>query len=324
MNIDQTLLSNEIHTIMPVISSCRYCGATARISNNPSVYQILHCNTCELSFLDVESSELQEYADTVEKEHFGEGFVKNDGTWAKFYDQMNCSRVLETLAPFQKDSAKLLLEVGIGSGRLLQKAAASGWQVCGVDLSPELAENARRLYNVNVFNGTVEDFAQDNQNTYDVVVMKHVLEHIPDLKSALTAIKLLLKSDGILHIQVPNYQSWNAKLSGWTSYQPYHLYYFTRQSLTHVLKDAGFEIIKNTSYEPITGWVNTIAHSLKTPAQANSSNASASNTTASPTGVLRNGAEAVRFLAGVALTPLRLIQGSLGKGEELVVQARKI
>jgi peptide/nickel transport system permease protein len=56
--------------------------------------------------------------------------------------------------------------------------------------------------------------------------MLEVLEHMPNPKAMLMRVSALLNQGGILHIAVPNISGWEASLTGWTSYEPYHLYYF--------------------------------------------------------------------------------------------------
>ena len=57
--------------------------------------------------------------------------------------------------------------------------------------------------------------------------MHHLLEHVADPVALLQDARARLKPGGALQLAVPNIRSWEARLRGWNSYEPYHLLYFT-------------------------------------------------------------------------------------------------
>ena len=85
------------------------------------------------------------------------------------------------------------------------------------------------------FECELHDIPKDN-NTYDVVVLTQVLEHVPDPESTLTEICRVLKSNGKLLLSVPL----NGPLHG----EPWHYFQFTHYGLDQLAKKAGFKIVE--------------------------------------------------------------------------------
>jgi SAM-dependent methyltransferase len=152
--------------------------------------------------------------------------------------------------------------------------------------------------------------------------MCHVLEHISDLHAALGAVKRLLKPEGFLYVAVPNVGAWNASFAGWTGYEPYHFHYFHAASLKRVLEVAGFEVWREWTFEPISGWFNTLVRSLRHRLPHLSRDDSETHEDASRNGITVVGYNICRLVSGVLASPLRWAQGALGYGEELIVVAR--
>jgi polyprenyldihydroxybenzoate methyltransferase/3-demethylubiquinol 3-O-methyltransferase len=105
-------------------------------------------------------------------------FVKN-GLKNTGYLEVNSSSPLEGVK---------ILDVGCGGGILSEPLARIGAQVTGLDASKELiaiANEHKQLdtslaSNLTYVNNSVEDFAQENQEEYDVVVASEILEHVID------------------------------------------------------------------------------------------------------------------------------------------------
>lgn len=99
-----------------------------------------------------------------------------------------------------------VLEVGCGHGAFLSQLAKDGVKVTGLELNPDSVSEAAKL-GVKVLLKTVQDYAEESTEQYDVVCSFQVLEHITDVKSFIDASIKLLKPNGIFIISVPNNQS---------------------------------------------------------------------------------------------------------------------
>jgi len=144
----------------------------------------------------------------------------------------------------------VLLDVGCGVGSFLRLARDKGYEASGVELSYYAAEYARNNFGLNVFNGELKD-ANLAPETFDIITLWHVLEHVTDPKKFLIEVNKLLKKDGLLVVEVPNIGSIAAKISlmNWELMAPKeHLFYFYPHTISRLLKETGFSIIKNQTY----------------------------------------------------------------------------
>jgi 2-polyprenyl-3-methyl-5-hydroxy-6-metoxy-1,4-benzoquinol methylase len=133
-----------------------------------------------------------------------------------------------------------LLEVGSGPGTFLLVAQRRGWDVTGVELTKLASEKARSL-GVETFNGVLEDFAPTHQEKFDAVTSFEVMEHVPDVLSMLTAIRSVLKPEGVFVFSVPNLDDpYCLRQTVPVSTPPLHINFFRRQSLSQALQKTGF------------------------------------------------------------------------------------
>jgi SAM-dependent methyltransferase len=138
-----------------------------------------------------------------------------------------------------------ILDVGSSYGFFLATAARRGWSTAGVELSASDAEYARREYQLEVFVGQL-DVAPYPPGSFDVVTLRHVLEHVPDPMALLAQARRQLKPGGLLLVAVPNLSSLPASLFGadwWWIDPPTHLFYFDRESLTRSLRIGAFDVL---------------------------------------------------------------------------------
>ena len=82
--------------------------------------------------------------------------------------------------------------------------------------------------------------------TYEVITLWHVLEHIPNLNETIAQLRNLLSEQGHLLIAVPNSDSYDANYFGpyWAAYDvPRHLHHFTPKTIEPLFKKSGFTLI---------------------------------------------------------------------------------
>lgn len=98
----------------------------------------------------------------------------------------------------------MLLDAGCAYGYGTRFFARKAERTFGIDPNPELIQVARRRYpDVEFFVSGVERMQFDSE-TFDVIVMADVLEHVRDERQTLDEVFRLLKPDGKLIITVPN------------------------------------------------------------------------------------------------------------------------
>src|SRR5260370_1674 len=78
--------------------------------------------------------------------------------------------------------------------------------------------------------------------SFDVITLWDVIEHVTQPADLLNSIHRLLKRDGLLLVNYPDFGSWMARLLGqrWPFLLSVHLLYYTRTTITRQLQKAGF------------------------------------------------------------------------------------
>lgn len=131
-----------------------------------------------------------------------------------------------------------ILDIGTGTGDFLSIAKQEGWQVTGIEPN-EKAKTIASKKGVIFIENTKKDL---KNQSFDVITMWHVLEHVPDLEFQLKELKRLLKPNGTIIIAVPNFNSYDAKYykSFWAAYDvPRHLWHFSKTAIKKLFYDKG-------------------------------------------------------------------------------------
>lgn len=137
-----------------------------------------------------------------------------------------------------------VLDVGCGSGTLLGLLKHRGFGVTGLDFSAEAAAIAKAENGVDVAVGTLEE-AHFPAESFDVVTLFHVMEHVTNPRLVLAQVSRVLKPNGVAILQVPNIESWQFKIFGARWYGldiPRHVIDYSRNSMLKLLADSGFVV----------------------------------------------------------------------------------
>jgi SAM-dependent methyltransferase/GT2 family glycosyltransferase len=137
-----------------------------------------------------------------------------------------------------------ILELGCATGEFLSVAGDAGYEVYGVETSAWAAAEARNIGG-DVVTGYLEDWRRQYPDfRVDSVVMWHVLEHVPAPLPLLREIADVLKPEGSVIIEVPNFASSRARANG-ASWEHAslneHTYHYTPDGLVILLQSAGFD-----------------------------------------------------------------------------------
>lgn len=143
-----------------------------------------------------------------------------------------------------QDKGKIL-DVGCGNGAYLKTLKEKGWETWGIDISSSATECARKFC-PNIFTGELHE-ANFPDRYFDVVTMKWMLEHTHNPSNIIKEAYRILKNNGTLLIGVPNIESIEAKIFKKYWYHldvPRHLYHFSPNTITLLLKKTYFHIDK--------------------------------------------------------------------------------
>jgi SAM-dependent methyltransferase len=134
-----------------------------------------------------------------------------------------------------------VLDIGTAGGAFLDAAKQYGYDAYGMEPSADLVARGKAR-GLQIEQGTIESHTFVPES-FDLVCLWDVIEHLPDPKSSLVEIRNLLKPNGILLINYPDIGTWQAKLAGkrfWWILSV-HLHHFTRASIRNICSRTGFE-----------------------------------------------------------------------------------
>ena len=156
---------------------------------------------------------------------------------------------VETLYKYVVGDNFRLLDIGCSSGIFLSSLPAfiEGF---GVEPGKQAGVIAKNLIGENkVHIGGIES-APFKPNTFDIITMWDVIEHLESPSKTLSNIKDFLKPNGLLFVMTPNFSSFSSKFMGkrWPNLIRQHLYYYTPETLGKLLELKGFKIIDNLHY----------------------------------------------------------------------------
>lgn len=141
-----------------------------------------------------------------------------------------------------------MLDIGCGTGYFMQYMKQRGWRVKGIEPDERASSFAQSSFGLEVYPPSY--FLSDlfNNESFRVITLWHVLEHLYDPPVYLQKIHSLLCQDGYLFVAVPNVRSYDAWYFGqyWAAYDvPRHLWHFSPDTLQRFLSSHGFEWISS-------------------------------------------------------------------------------
>jgi SAM-dependent methyltransferase len=162
------------------------------------------------------------------------------------YENTRAERKLQELKLIKRFSKHKpggrLLDIGAGSGIMVEAALEMGYNAQGIEPSKWLQQNAQQR-NLPIFQGVFPH--PDVKGKFDIITFVDVIEHVTHPGKLVKEIHSALTEDGILVLVTPDVKSIAARTLGykWWHYRFAHIGYFSRNNLIRLLKDAGFDII---------------------------------------------------------------------------------
>ena len=176
--------------------------------------------------------------------------------------QLLCFPLRLKIIPLRPYGGKLL-DVGCGNGAFLKQASNQGWDVWGCELSQSGAE-AAAAGGLRVVHGSVADGGYQDR-LFDVVRLEQVFEHLNDPRGTLQEIRRILKLGGIVIIGVPNSDAFSFCLfkRHWGLLGlPFHLYQYSAATLSSMLSEQGFEVLRIRYLSLPMCWIWSINNAL--------------------------------------------------------------
>ena len=231
--------------LIKIETSCSSCGDKNVFPKSKwNKYFIVSCRKCDCDFIHPmpSSEELKRAYD--DPSYFGGGDII--GGYSDYDEQTQPVIPLfkEILSKFERDiKGRKLLDIGCAYGVHLKVASNRGWEAIGVEISDHArAEAIKRLEGKGKFYQSVEDMPSEK---VDVVMLLDVIEHYAKPREVFYSLirKNIIGPETRIIITTPNARSLTALAEGvnWRYYHPpYHLTYFSANTLEIMLKELGF------------------------------------------------------------------------------------
>jgi len=210
---------------------------------NRDLWDIVRCNNCGLIYENprpdsAARSIFYSFGNSEDRRFVDEWFLDNADINSIYWRQ-----ILKTMNHFI--SPGHLLDTGCGAGTFMIEAKKAGYTVSGQEISPFFAGYCREKLGLEIFEGELETLGLPS-NSFDVLTAFDVIEHHPNPRQFLNEIHRLVHPDGLVVISTHDIGNFFARLYGvnWRYLGAIgHLTYFTRETLTQLLKVCGYRIV---------------------------------------------------------------------------------
>jgi len=238
---------------METLSACPLCNSSTL---NPFLectdytvskdkFTIVQCGACGFRFTNPRPEEDKAGAfyqsdDYISHSNTSKGIINRIYQSVR---KITLKRKLKLVCEFSKKQTGKLFDLGCGTGEFLNTCKQSGWDVKGMEPSPNAREFASKQYGLDIKDAG--DWKAFGDNTFDVITAWHVLEHVYDLPTTIQQVKRMLNSTGVFVVALPNCSSADAEFYGkyWAAYDvPRHIWHFTPAHVKTLFEKEGFKL----------------------------------------------------------------------------------
>ena len=228
-------------------------------------FHIVECSSCGLKFTNPRPSE-----SVIGKYYQSEDYISHSNTSKgiinslyKIARKFTISRKVNLIKAVSSDG-KSILDYGCGTGEFLNGMKKAVWEAKGAEPNDQARKLAINNYGLNV----VEPNAISGlpENSFDVITLWHVLEHVHQLNQTIGIFNKLLKQNGKLIIAVPNCDAADAEYYNehWAAYDvPRHLYHFNSDSMNRLMLNHQFQVVKELTMPLDAFYVSLLSEKYK-------------------------------------------------------------
>lgn len=226
-----------------LIEQC-VCGNNQEFSEEiKNNIRVLECNNCGIIHQLLENWNEEKYYNFYKLDyHTKFQKLKKVITYRERYDHDRAVSKLRLSAYMEFIKPKMIgLDIGSSNSAFVHTANELGFNCVGLEPGYDIGDD-------NVTIRGVINTANLESDHYDFVTMHDSIEHMVDVNEALGIVKRIIKSNGMLIIDLPDYFIKEGK-HHWKYIE--HLWFFTKEQFVTLLTRFGFSVEKVT--EPIPG-----------------------------------------------------------------------
>ena len=233
-------------TVDPLSNSCPLCGSNAILYkytiNQSHNFDVFECKKCLFIFMN------PAFSDTFIASLYSDDYYSGKAKFSYIDERENYhynsyvwKARIKKIHKYKRSGT--FLDIGCSFGGLLSHAKKY-YDVYGIEISKTASEYCKSI-SLNVHNGTIND-SPFKENSFDIITMIELIEHIKDPAGFLKKTSSLLKSGGLCVIQTADMSAYQAFSQGnkYHYYLPGHLSYFSAHNLSYLLSKNGFTRIR--------------------------------------------------------------------------------
>lgn len=240
---------------------CTLCGDPVELKHEeypgyqePYKFKIFHCKSCNTAFAypHVETTAIYE---NIYK--YGNKVPGYDRYWKYAQKTKDLSNPLEYLKETEdvywsieralstyvtdKKSTKIL-EIGSGLGYLTYSLLKENYDIIGLDISQTAVKYANETFGNHYLCTDLFEYSQLHPESYDVIILTEVIEHIYNPLAFIESIIKLLKPGGRTIITTPNKSFYANGIIWATELPPVHYWWFSEESFKYIAKRLNLTI----------------------------------------------------------------------------------
>jgi SAM-dependent methyltransferase len=284
------------------------------------LFNIIECRGCGLMRIDPRPADAEMHKYYPDR-YWAYGTTRHGftGLYRRFVLRDHRRFIDKTIRALEIPKARIL-DLGCGAGDLLAALRKRGHSAIGMDIAHSALRSAAELNVPGVLGSYRQPPYRDG--SFDLVMMFHVLEHIPDPDAAIKGARQMLRPNGRLLIQVPNADCMQFNILGkfWMGLDcPRHLYDYRRQDLENLLARNGFAVLRRKYFSwrdnapclatSLAPWLDPMARRVRRPKRNR---------------LLRLIGDFLYFGLTMACWPFAIFESIFRRGATIMVDAEKL
>ncbi|MDD4777004.1 MAG: class I SAM-dependent methyltransferase [Fermentimonas sp.] len=257
------------------INKCPICGSseTAKVFDavdhfsTKEIFPICDCLSCGFRFTNKFPSEdeIGRYYDSPDYISHSDSKKGLINQLYHFFRKRMLKKKVNLVSKSVSESQSIrLLDIGCGTGYFLNSAKEIGHKVSGIEKDNKAREFA--VFNFGLDVKSEEELWEIENESFEVITLWHVLEHMQSLNEVVSKIYNILSPDGILILALPNHHSYDAKKykEFWAAYDvPRHLWHFTPYTVEKLLSKHKFKIVKQKTMPLDAFYISMLSEKYK-------------------------------------------------------------
>ena len=260
---------------MNTLNSCPICNHSGSsvflegidYSYTKEEFTIVECDSCHFRYTNPIPT-IEKIGDYYKADNYISHTSSKKGIFEKVYHQVRkhtLKKKLQLVSKYAK--SQTLMDIGCGTGDFLGFVNQNGWNVKGLEPSPDAREKAIKNHKVEV--ESTDELSKQVSESFDAITMWHVLEHVYNLNDDFAQFKRILKKDGHLFIAVPNCSSYDAQHyhKEWAAYDlPIHLYHFRPNDIKALAEKHNMKMVEMIPMKFDSYYVSMLSEKYKSGA----------------------------------------------------------